>query len=804
MKTFINKNWQFTNNFDKRILSSKKTDLKSLKLQTVNIPHSVCETPLNYFDAKVYQMVSGYRKTFKTARAWKGRRIFVTFEGAAHEATVYCNGQLLGTHSSGYTGFTFELTKFLAPVGEENVLAVKLDSNESLDVPPFGFVIDYMTYGGIYRDVYLEEKTPNFISDIFVTTNKNKCNVKFNLDKKLDKEEEYTVSILPYNNGKDVKTKKAVEPISVTVNASKGATSFSCDIEVPNAKMWSPEMPELYTVTVSLNTNDKAALDSKTVRFGFRDIKMASDGFYLNGKKYKIRGLDRHQSFPYYGYSLPESLQRFDAKILKNELGLNAVRTSHYSQGQQFIDACDEIGLLVFTEIPGWQHIGKSAKWRKQAIENVREMVLQYRNHPSIFLWGVRINESQDDDELYTATNKLAHELDPSRPTGGVRCFKKSHLLEDVYTYNEFVHYGPNEGCEKKAAVTSDMSKAYLITEYNGHMYPTKIYDDEIHRTSHAMRHAKVLNDVSKNTDIAGSFGWCAFDYNTHEDFGSGDGICYHGVMDMFRNPKMASLIYKCQSENEIVLDISSSMDVGEHPACVRGNNWIFTNADSVKMYFNNVFITEYFPSQSPYSDLKHPPMLINDYVGNRFVDEEKMDAKLAQNAKVLINFIAINGMGKMPFKVLKYAIPLLMHGYNYDKLRKFYDTYVGNWGKTASVFKFEAIKDGKVVKTVSKGPVKEIHMDVDLSSNVLNTEKTWDASLVRLSMKDQYGNVLPYFMESVNFELDGPIQLIGPSSTCFRGGYAGTFVRTTGKTGKATLKIKCGDITCKADFQIV
>lgn len=112
----------------------------------------------------------------------------------------------------------------------------------------------------------------------------------------------------------------------------------------------------------------------------------------------------------------------------------------------------------MFTEIPGWQHIG-GENWKDQAVENTREMVLQYRNHPSIVLWGVRINESQDDDELYRRTNAAAHELDPSRATSGVRFLEKSHLLEDVYAYNDFSHTGDNPGCKPKHAVMSSRKR---------------------------------------------------------------------------------------------------------------------------------------------------------------------------------------------------------------------------------------------------------------------------------------------------------------------------------------------------------
>lgn len=801
MRTYINNSWQYTEKFDKQILSSKKTDIK-LKLAQVDIPHTVAETPLNYFDESIYQKVSGYRKTFKTMASWKNRRVFITFEGAAHEATVYLNGKLLGTHSCGYTAFTFEMTDFLLPAGKENVLAVKLDSRETLDVPPFGFVIDYMTYGGIYRDVYIEDKSDVFIDDIFVTTKEKFCNLEISLNKKLPAGTVFNFKISRWSKSgaKKVSSDKQVE---FKAELESESSLLKKSIEVKNAELWSPENPALYTVTVSLDTKSKITSDEKTVRFGFRDIVMNQDGFFLNGKKYKIRGLDRHQSYAYCGYAVPESVQRFDAEVLKNELCLNAVRTSHYPQSQHFIDACDELGLLVFTEIPGWQHIGKSAEWRNQAVQNTKDMVLQYRNHPSVFLWGVRINESCDDDELYTATNAAAHELDFSRPTGGVRCIKKSHLLEDVYTYNDFVHSGDNKGCEDKQNVTPDMKKSYLISEYCGHMFPTKIYDDEIHRASHAIRHAKVLNDVAEKDDIAGSFGWCAFDYNTHQDFGSGDRICYHGVMDMYRNPKLASSVYKSQGDAEPVLEVSTSMDVGEHPACVRGKNWIFTNADSVKMYYNDIFITEFFPQNSPFKNLSHPPLLIDDFVGNRFVEEEGLSESVSHDAKKIVNFVAMNGQIKFPKEYFAVRLRLFFKGYNADKIRKLYDKYVGNWGGAASVYKFEAVKNGKVVKTVSKGPVKELSLEAVCSTDELKIENSWDASVIRLAVKDQYGNVVPYYMESVSLSASGAIELIGPDVTSFRGGYAGTFVRTTGKKGKGQLTVQTGNLSKKLFFTV-
>lgn len=788
MKTYINNLWQFTKKFSNQFISSK-SDLKS---ELVNIPHSVSQMPLNYFDESIYQGIFGYKKVFKTLKEWKDRKVFLTFDGVAHEATVYLNGKLLGKHSSAYTSFSFDVTDFLFPAGKENILVVKVDSRESLDIPPFGFVIDYMTYGGIYRDVYLEDRPNIFIEDVFVRTCDDECNLKIQLNQSLPSKTELSIKIFQWNS----KDKKSIqEKILIEENSSL----IEKKIKVKGVKKWSPENPFLYVASIELKSKD--GVDKKEIRFGFRDIEMTKDGFFLNGSLYKIRGLNRHQSFAYQGYAMPDSIQKFDAHILKYELGLNAVRTSHYPQSHSFIDSCDELGLLVFTEIPGWQHIGQSPAWQNQVLENVKEMVLQYRNHPSIYLWGVRINESCDNDELYLKTNSICHNLDPSRPTGGVRCIKNSHLLEDVYTYNEFVHSGDNEGCEAKKKVTSDINKPYLISEYCGHMYPTKIFDDEIHRTNHAMRHAKILNDVASYDNICGSYGWCAFDYNTHEDFGSGDRICYHGVMDIFRNPKLASVVYKSQSDVEDVLEISSSMDVGEHPGLARGKNWIYTNADSVKMYFNGIFINEFFPKDSPYKNMIHPPILIDDYIGNRFIDEEKMSKATSDDAKCMINFAALNGQVKFPLKQLMAGARLLLKGYSYGRLRKLYDDYVGNWGGQASCYKFEAIKNGKIVKTVTKGPVEKLSLVATCSSNKLSMEKSWDASLIRISMQDQYKNVLSYYMESVEFETSGSIELIGPKISCFRGGVTGVYVKTNGKKGKGSLLIKTREYQTKMDF---
>ena len=785
-RIYWNDGWKFKETYENQM---RETAYQDDAWEDVRLPHTCKETPFHYFDESSYQMVCCYRKHFFALEEWKDQTVIVTFEGIAHEAQVFLNGERIGEHHCGYTAFSIDISKKLR-IGAENVLTVRVDSRENLNIPPFGYVIDYMTYGGIYREAYVDLKNETYLADIFLHSEIPEGQKP---DAKLISEIEIK------NSGKTDEKKEFLIRQSIRergtenyrqIGEGRVASDRKLSFPVPDVKLWDLENPVLYEVKTELLQNGNV-LDENITLFGFRTAVFLQDGFYLNGKKVKLRGLNRHQSYPYVGYAMPESMQKRDADILKNELGVNAVRTSHYPQSQYFMERCDELGLLVFTEIPGWQHIGDE-NWKKQAVENVKDMVEQYRNHPSVILWGVRINESGDDDAFYRETNRVAHELDPTRQTGGVRAHKKSSLLEDVYTYNDFSHNGTNHGCEKKSAVTSDNSKPYLISEYNGHMYPTKSYDWEEHRVWHAMRHVNVLDAVAGEADIAGSFGWCMFDYNTHKDFGSGDRICYHGVMDMFRNPKLAAAVYSSQQEDTPVLELSSSMDIGEHPGGNRSGNWMITNADAVRMYKNGKLIKEYHREDSPYRALAHGPIPVDDFIGNAIAENEPMKPKQARWMGQLLNMTAYYGLNNLPAKFYLLALRLMVcyHMKPKDAVA-LYTRYVGDWGTTSTVYKFEAVRDGKVVKTVIKEPMQQAHLEVKVSAHNLIEGRTYDMAAVRIRALDENGNVLGFFNEPVQFEVKGVLELIGPKTICLQGGVGGTYVKTTGQAGEGILTIE-------------
>lgn len=791
-RLYLNDDWLFTEQFEDSLAAPEYPENT---LQPVRLPHTCKETPFHYFDESLYQMVSGYRRHLLIPKDWQGKRILLTFEGAAHDSTVFCNGKKVGAHHCGYTAFTVDLTDTVL-YGQDNLLCVRLDSRENLNVPPFGYVIDYMTYGGIYRDVRLEVKEKVSLSDIFVHTaidfRSSPVTAQITSEITLTESDE-NVIIRQYYMPKS--TASAQESWKLLCEQTVSADT-ACDKEISltasitNPLLWDTEEANLYILKTQLY-QDNTLLDETKTTFGIREAVFRKDGFYLNGRKLMIRGLNRHQSFPYVGYAMPRSMQRLDADLLKNELGLNAVRTSHYPQSHYFLERCDELGLLVFTEFPGWQHIGDDA-WKAQAVANAEDMIRQYRNHPSIILWGIRINESPDDDAFYEKTNAVAHKLDPSRPTGGVRAMKKSHLLEDVYTYNDFLHDGEMPGCEPKKKVTSDMEKPYLISEYNGHMYPTKAFDNEERRSEHAIRHANVLDAVAGQPDIAGSFGWCMFDYNTHKDFGSGDRICYHGVMDMFRNPKLAANIYACEQEQTPVLEITSSMDIGEHPGCNRGNIYILSNADSVKMYKNDRFIKEYLPAMSPYKHLKHGPILIDDFIGDSFAQNERFRSKHAKEITDAMNLVARGSLNHIPKRLYLTALKLLLiYHIDFAEVTRLYTKYIGDWGGTATVYRFDAIKDGKVVKSVTKEPVREIRLEAEADHTILTEQHSYDVALVRIRAVDDHGNVLPFFQEPVRLITEGDISIIGPDTIALQGGMGGTYIKSMGRSGRGALLLQ-------------
>ncbi len=756
MKIALNEGWIFSKNED------------FLQSEIVRLPHANALLPISYLDEKDYQFVSYYKKEFVISGDMLDKCLLLTFEGAAHQSALYVNDQHVLTHNCGYTAFSADISPFVKK--GSNTLLLRVDSRESLDIPPFGNVIDYLTYGGIYREVYLEVLNKAHIVDIFAKGlggGKDNFCAEITLSEKI--KGKICLSVTHFQSGGVVFEKcREIDCKTLTVEE-----------EIKQALLWDLENPNLYILNAKLEVDGKT-VDEKSVRFGFRTAEFKKDGFYLNSKKIVLRGLNRHQSYAYAGYALPSRPQRLDALILKNKLAVNIVRTSHYPQSRHFLEACDETGLMVFTEIPGWQHIG-GEEWQNQALNNTQDMIMQNRNHPCVVCWGVRINESADCDALYEKTNPLAKSLDGTRSTAGVRYIAHSNLLEDVYSYNDFIFMGKNDSVTPKNKMYRG-EKPMLITEYNGHMFPAKSYDDETHRLEHTLRHLKVMEGYYSRKHLLGGIGWCMFDYNTHSQFGSGDKICHHGVLDMFRNEKLAAAAYSMQGETPF-MEISSSMDKGDWAGGTIEKVYAFTNADSVKLYKNGKFVKEFFPDRKNFPSIPHAPVIIDDFVGDALIKEEGFSEISSKRTKQCLAYIFKHGYNDLPLRILLKAFSVVLkEKITIAQFTQIAAKYVSGWGSASAEFIFEGVYGGKVLKSVKKASCADIGLSCEPDTTKLTESDTYDVATVSLKAIDGNGNLCVYCNEPVLIKAEGAVEIIGENSISLRGGMWGVYVKSARK----------------------
>ncbi len=697
------------------------SDTPDARFEAVTLPHTNKLLPYHYFDNAEYQFISTYRKRFTLPEPRAGRRVFIDFDGAMIACEVWLNGVRLGEHEGGFTPFSFDLTPHLNDTGE-NLLTVYLDSTERKDIPPYGYVVDYLTFGGVYRDVHLRFVEPCHISNVFVRPQ----NV-------LTGSATVAVDVILRNAG-DHPTPAAVSAALIDANGTVLATGSAAPVtaapgtvtgvslelrDLTDVTRWSLDDPALYTVEVSLASGD-TALDRQTARFGFREAEFRKDGgFYLNGERIKLIGLNRHQTYPYIGAAAPARLQRKDAEIVKYELSCNVVRTSHYPQSPYFLDRCDEIGLLVVEEIPGWQHIGDS-DWQGITLRDVRAMIERDHNHPSIILWGVRVNESRDNEAFYTATNALAHKLDPTRQTGGIRNFIDSQFLEDVFTYNDFSN-----------SVIEPIHTPHLVTEFNGHMYPTKTWDQEERREEHALRHARVQDKQMGMERVAGAIGWCAFDYNTHQEFGSGDHICYHGVMDIFRLPKYAAYFYASQGDpaRRAVLQAATGWSMGDRDTGGIKTLVVLSNCDEIDVFIGDECLGRFQPDRACFPHLPHAPFQVS--MGNGHL----------------------------------------------------------TWGRALSDLRVVGYLNGS---PVAEQIIAADGLPAALTLTPDDSELVADgADMTRLVLKlvDRFGNTLPFANAVVTVEVAGPADLIGDNPLALAGGQIALYLRARQKPGHVQIR---------------
>jgi beta-galactosidase len=612
----FNLGWQFYKSAD-----TLMTPLANANWEVVNLPHTANVEQLTVKDQ--WQGICYYQKSFKLDSSFKDKVISIQFDAAMNVADVWINREKMAHHLGGYLPFVIDLTK-VARFDTLNTVLVRLDNRDNPVTGPKPLkILDFNMYGGLYRNVHLIVKEKVHLSNpiqanvvagggvFFSTTSANKKEASFEIKSHIVNENSRPekISVTHYLIDKDGKIVSTLKSESISVEAQKDATVvLKGNISTP--QLWSPSTPNLYTLKTEVLASGQIT-DIQTNRVGIRTIQITPEGLCLNGEKTFLRGVNRHQEYPYIGYALSDAAQYRDAYKIK-QAGFDYVRCSHYPMSPAFLDACDELGIMVLDAILGWQYFGDK-EFEKLALKSSRELIRRDRNHPCILGWELSINESGMPKSFTDSAQIIAHE---EYPYSG--CYSAGWVLDsyDIYIearqhrhglhpekpllvseYGDWEYYAQNAGFNQQAWKD-------LMEEERTSRQPR--FSGEKRMLQQALNIQEAHNDNLSTHAFADGY-WVMFDYNR----GMAPDQEYSGVSDIFRLPKFSYYFFKSQRNYsptaifaEPVVFIASYWQPGESKS-VR----VFSNCDEVELFVDGKSVGKKKPDQNSItSNLYHPP----------------------------------------------------------------------------------------------------------------------------------------------------------------------------------------------------
>ncbi|MFI1092471.1 discoidin domain-containing protein [Streptomyces sp. NPDC020917] len=591
----FNTNWAFWRD---DVPGAQQSEFDDSAWAAVSVPHTM---RLEAKRPSVYDVFAGigwYRRYFQVDPQDKGRRLTVVFDGVQTDCVVYLNGEKLAEHNGGYMGFVVDITDKVRLDGD-NVLAVRVSNLDDPLTPPGKprNQLGFLTYGGIYRNVALRVTDPVHISDplqtdlvagggVFVsypqaTATRATAQVKTHVVNENAADAQIRVTTVLYNA---LGTAVAHGTDTASIPGDGGHT-FTQTLSVKRPKLWHPDSPNLYKLVSHVFIGNRL-VDTVTTPTGIRRIEYKPDGFYLNGERIYIRGANCHQNYAHVGDAAPASMQYREALRLKLG-GFNAVRAAHYPHDPAFLDACDELGLLVAACEPGWQNFNGDQTFVSRTYRDIATMIRRDRNRPSVILWETSLNETQYPQWWAKEADTVAHAEMPG---------------DQMFTSADYGIWGSEFDVNYKVVNTDGSdpapSKPFLTREWGDWQDPCrKDRDDgENAMISQVVTRQRYLSGpgywdwggLDANKRIGGYFLWVFEDYatnNTYQKSGAVDidrypKYCYHWLKSMQPSTNAnhgGPMVYIASS-----YAASSSLQV-----------MVFSNTDSVRLYQNDSLIGE-------------------------------------------------------------------------------------------------------------------------------------------------------------------------------------------------------------------
>ncbi|NQZ76303.1 MAG: glycoside hydrolase family 2 [Ekhidna sp.] len=621
----LNADWEFSQN---------KQDW-----QTVNIPHTWNNVDAHDDERGMYMGEAFYKKELFIASSSKDQ-VFLKFEGANQITQVSVNGKAVGQHIGGYTAFVVDISDQVI-FDERNEILIKVDNAINQDVPPLS--ADFTFYGGVYRDVYLLRRngthfdlTDGSTKGVYISQNtvRDRSNLEIKNKIKTYKDGKYNLNIKLYDPNMTLVTSRTEKLV-----LKKGSNVITSTLSISNPVLWSVDDPNLYQVEVELTDRKKEqVIDHFTGKTGLRWFEMDTDlSFKLNGKTLKLIGANRHQDFENLGNALPDAIHRRDMKLLK-QMGGNFIRIAHYPQDPALLEACDELGILVWEEIPIVNYISLSEEFATNSIQMVTEMIRQHYNHSSVIMWGFmnevllrpnkayKANEGLTEEEYFPIVDDLHNKLDstvrkedPSRFVTiahhlNKRTYEKAGLnnVTDVVGWNLYPGwYGNDPNWEGAGLFLDEFNKKHpdkgiIVAEYGAgadpriHSVNPKRFDFSIEWQTRL--HTNYLRQINERNHVMGGTIWNFVDFGSEGRSDAVPRINSKGLLTVNRLPKDSYLFYRASLSNEPFLAIGntqwrkrkdlSATESLTHPIV------IFTNQNSVEVTHNNQILGKYEVSE--------------------------------------------------------------------------------------------------------------------------------------------------------------------------------------------------------------